>query len=73
MRAAFPIGLISVGTMSDTHLTIHPSGNINSRDRGEMYTADETGRYDGKKVLYYFLKSQNVRHTVGPAAPLYKA
>ena len=59
MRATFPIGLISVGTMSDAHLTIHPSSNINSRDL-EMYTPTEAAGLMKKKIytLLFFEKSK---------------
>lgn len=53
MPAAFPIGLISVGTMLDAHLTIHPSSNINSRDR-EMYTPT-VPVVSMKKKLYFII------------------
>jgi len=51
MRTMFPIGLISVGTMSDAHLTIHPSSNINSRDL-EMYTPTEAAGLMKKKIYF---------------------
>lgn len=70
MPAAFPIGLISVGTMLDAHLTIHPSSNINSRDR-EMYTP--TVPVVSMKKNYTLLFFEKSKCSTYRLVPLYKA